>query len=253
MPSRFDDYLKTDDDLLININMVLDDCREYISVKLQRQFSDVPNNIPASAPPLEDDEEEFSTSNNNNCTKYPLAVALLGSTTKNKYNQLRDLICTTVGISKKDMPSYHTLTKNRPPIIGEILTPSKDLFSEPLPVLERPAGKIQEMFEEQLQLLEEKYGTDGAEEEIELEEHEIVSGKIKGSYRKYIDLIIKKYEDHNIPLKESLISIDSYDGAQHANSNKGRTNIVSFSTQLLSGDTIRSGKSSAGSFGILTW
>ena len=83
-PSVFDDYLKTDDDLLININMVLDDCREYMCVKLQRQFSDVPNNIPAYPPPLEDDEEQFSTNDDNNCTKYPLAVALLGSTTKNK-------------------------------------------------------------------------------------------------------------------------------------------------------------------------
>ena len=148
-PSRFDDYLKTDDDLLININMVLDDCRDYMSVKLRRQFSDVPDNIPASPPPLEDDEDETSTKLDD-CNKYSLAVALLGSTTKNKYNLLCDLICTAVGLSKKDMPSYHTLTKNRPSIVGEILTPSKDLFSEPVPVLEQPVRRIEEMFEEQL-------------------------------------------------------------------------------------------------------
>ena len=88
-----------------------------------------------------------------------------------------------------------------------------------VPVPERPVGTIEEMFEEQLELLEQKY--DGDEEEIiELEEKEIVSGKIEGGYPKYIDLIIKKYEDAKIPLKESLISIDSYDGALHCNSNK---------------------------------
>ena len=248
--SNFDSYLKTDVEIAIDINMVLDDCRDYMSVKLRRQFSDVPDNIPASPPPIEDEDE--TSKNLVDVNKYSLAVALLGSTTKNKYNLLRDLICTAVGLSKKDMPSYHTLTKNRPSIVGEVLTPLKDLFIEPVPVPERPVGSIEKMFEEQLELLEQIY--DGDEDEIiELEQKEIISGKIEGGYQKYIDLIINKYEDAKIPLNESLIAIDSYDGALHCNSNKGRTNVVSFSTQLLSSDTVRSGKSPAGSFGILTW
>ena len=36
-----------------------------------------------------------------------------------------------VGLEKRNMPSYHMLTKNRPHVIGEVCKPSKDLFSEP--------------------------------------------------------------------------------------------------------------------------
>ena len=80
-----------------------------------------------------------------------------------------------------------------------------------------------------------------------------MSGKIEGGYSKYIDLILKKYNNAHRDLRDNLIYIDSYDGAECCNSNKGRTNIISFSTQALSQDTIRNKKPLAGSFGILTW
>ena len=61
--------------------------------------------------------------------------------------------------------------------------------------------------------LEQKYDPDDTEEVVELEQHEILSGKIEGGYSKYIDLILKKYYDANIQLRDNLIRIDSYDGA----------------------------------------
>ena len=188
--NNFETYLRTDDNLLVDINMLLDDCRDYIGLQLKRKMSEVPGNIPASAPVEHSDLKIFEPTE-----KLKLGVALLGSSTKNNYNMIMKKITELVGLDKREMPSYHMLTKNRPPVIGEVFKPSKDLFSEPTAVANFREEKY---FEERLLELEKKYDPNDTEEVIELEQEEILSGKIEGGYSKYIDLILKKYYDANI-------------------------------------------------------
>ena len=109
--------------------MLLDDCRDYIGLQLRRKMSDVPGNIPASAPVEHSDLRIFDPTE-----KLKLEFALLRSSTKNNYNMIMKKITELVGLDKRDMPSYHMLTKNRPPVIGEVFKPSKDLSSEPTAV-----------------------------------------------------------------------------------------------------------------------
>ena len=56
--SGFEEYLSNDTDLAVNIDMVMDDCRDYICVKLRRKLSDVPNDI-LSSPPTESENMQY--------------------------------------------------------------------------------------------------------------------------------------------------------------------------------------------------
>ena len=76
-----------------------------------------------------------------------LALSFLGSCTKNKYEELQDNVCKTVGLPITSIPLYYLLTKNRPNFIGEIVQPSKNLFTELLHELNRPAFTQEERFE----------------------------------------------------------------------------------------------------------
>ena len=51
----------------------------------------------------------------------------------------------------------------------------------------------------------------------------------------------------------AIIIIDSFDGAQHRRTSKERTNIVSFSSQMLTLNSIKAGYSTSASRNILTW
>ena len=150
--SCFEEYLSNDTDLAVNINMVMDDCRDYICVKLCRKLSDVPNNIPSSPPTEPDNMRSFNEMSKKEGLS--LALTFLGSCTKNKYDELRNAVCNTMGLSVTLIPSYYLLTKNRPNVVGEIVRPTKNLFTELLPELTRPVLTQEERFE----LLEKNMG-----------------------------------------------------------------------------------------------
>ena len=80
-------------------------------------------------------------------------------------------------------------------------------------------------------------------------------GKIDGSYEDYVKILQDSYERrHDIdPEDSNLILIDSYDGARHHNTGEKETNIVSFSTKLLSDSSIRERYGGGTSLNILTW
>ena len=54
-------------------------------------------------------------------------------------------------------------------------------------------------------------------------------------------------------LSGDILVINSYDGAEHTNTKKGKTRIVSFSSQMCSTSTIKNGASTAKRMNILTW
>ena len=64
--------------------------------------------------------------------------------------------------------------------------------------------------------------------------------------------MMAKYARCGHNMQDNIICLDSYDGAIHSKSNKGRKNIVSYNSQLFSKNSIEAGRSPAGSFDILT-
>ena len=62
--------------------------------------------------------------------------------------------------------------------------------------------------------------------------------------------MVKKHHSCLRKLEGNIIVLDSYDGAQHTGRHK--TNIVSYSSQIFSESTVRSGASPAESLNILT-
>ena len=89
--------------------------------------------------------------------------------------------------------------------------------------------------------------------------------KIDGCYDDYIYMMAKKLNNRNklvatdnnenrlIHNDSNIIVIDSYDGAQHRKTAKNRTNIISFSSQMITKESIKAGYSTSVSRNILTW
>ena len=78
--------------------------------------------------------------------------------------------------------------------------------------------------------------------------------RIQGVYDDYIILTDQTYhQQDNTNLGKNVIMMDSYDGAEHKNTNEKRTSIIFFSSQMFSKDTTVSGGSTAKNLNILTW
>ena len=66
--------------------------------------------------------------------------------------------------------------------------------------------------------------------------------------------MIKQHKEHGRNLGTGkVMALDSYDGAEHMNTEKSRTNPLSFSSILLSCRTVSDGWSAGKSLNILTW
>ena len=81
----------------------------------------------------------------------------------------------------------------------------------------------------------------------------MLAAKISGSYEDYLKMMENKYRTKNKILKHDVLVIDSYDGAIHTNTSKGRESIISFSSQMFSQSTVESGDTTAKSLNIMTW
>ena len=66
-------------------------------------------------------------------------------------------------------------------------------------------------------------------------------GKVDGGYADYVERMGRGIEDG-----ADVIVIDSFDGAEHSKSNKKRTSLISFSSQLFTPQMINSGKVTCG-------
>ena len=81
-------------------------------------------------------------------------------------------------------------------------------------------------------------------------------GKVDGGYVGYVDRMALTHREYNRGIEDGadVIVIDSFDGAEHSKSNKKRTSLISFSSQLFTPQMINSGKVTCGSsLNILTW
>ena len=205
------------------------------------------------------------------------------------YTKLSNLIKKAYNIPKKWMPSFAKLTENLPKMVGFELQPRLDtLINCPPSVgISEEANKteiVQSLADVGLDVdlgdindtswthdplvpktqkleLSSFAGTDQSLEDVQSQlkaaraGENVQVGKIEGSYEDYIKLLQDSYERrHDIhPEDTNLILIDSYDGARHHNTGKKETNIVSFSTKLLSDSSICDGYGGGTSLNILTW
>ena len=76
-------------------------------------------------------------------------------------------------------------------------------------------------------------------------------------YDDYVEMLVnktkKKVTEGEDSLRKKVIILDSYDGAEHRKTQSKKVSIVSFSSQLISKNSIRLGMSPASSHNILTW
>ena len=179
------------------------------------------------------------------------AIGLLSVTSRNVYEALRIPLACSHNVSKNKIPSYHSLTKHRPVIEGSIIQPSVDVNGTDEPVTIAEADFEERLLQIEAKLLEAQSLNPQAD--IIVDHTDIMCAKIKGTFKDYVRLMIDKFTKNRIEMNEDLICIDSYDGAEHVRSSTGRSNVISFSSQVISKDIIDAGSSAAGSSGILTW
>jgi len=84
-------------------------------------------------------------------------------------------------------------------------------------------------------------------------EEELTGAKLRGTYTDYKNMMIAKHKNSGRSIEGNALIIDSYDGAIHSNTDKQETNVVSYSSQLLTSLTVNAGAKSASSWNILTW
>ena len=70
---------------------------------------------------------------------------------------------------------------------------------------------------------------------------EIPTARIDGVYEDYLLLMAKQHTDKGRPLKGSVVVLDSYDGAQHKQTDKGNVRFISFSSKLLTAESFKFG------------
>ena len=255
------EYLQHNEELAVDILNLLDGVKEYLESLLQIKLDTLQDSPMA---PVENDPQGTITSLDYDNADHKLAISLLGETSKKGYERVRKTANENPNV---DVPSFHTLTKNRPDVEEIVLNiggfnPNQDTNSSYI-----------------MQQLDDEYEATVSEDTVqELSDLSIVSNgnvddlvqfstsssnqvsiqgsKLKGKYSDYIDLIKSKHKSHGrvITSEENKIVIDSFDGAEHLRSKKNITNIISFSTSLHCPSWILEGKVSAGSsLNILTW
>ena len=84
------------------------------------------------------------------------------------------------------------------------------------------------------------------------DDYVVIMGKKLDSKTK-LDKTIANTSNKLIDRNSDILVIDSFDGAQHRRTSKDRTNIVSFSSQIVTLERLKSGYSTATSRNILTW
>ena len=237
-------YLKGNKELANEIADFLDGVKESIEDQLDINFVHLEN----EAVPLEknstNENEEGNDSISTTAQNYRAAITILSDCTKKGYNRiLSDL---KVQFDLPSLPSFYVLTKNRPKMCEMNIDPLMQLGTgikkKPLVSDESTNGYT---IDEETALM-----STGDGGEI------ITGGKIVGGYPCYVEMMASKHRKYNrnIPENADVIVIDSFDGAEHAKSNKKRTSLITFSSQLFTPEMINLGEITCGSsLNILTW
>ena len=181
---------------------------------------------------------------------------------------MRELL-TEFNLCPKKLPSYHLLTsRNQPKIVPFILPNSNELHNNSHEITENidiedtsepddePGLQPTEVFSvssfvsNKPEILSEAVQAIWKSKRVE---NEVIGARIAGGFKEHVVRMANKHIRKGRTLSGDILVINSYDGAEHTNTKKGKTGIVSFSSQMCSTSTIKDGASTAKSMNILTW
>ena len=214
---------------------------------------------------------------------------MLGELTLNGYKRVSDQIRRQFKIPNEWMPSFYKLTKNRPVIDKLTVLPTETVLinSEPAPLNASGAELVNQLADVGLFVEDSDLDINATEVAHEAPtSHDSSSNidvnsfigknlsiedcltklkvsrstdsfegvKIAGMYHDYMKLMVKTHKEKGRTLDRGKIMVlDSYDGAEHSRTEKTNTNVVSFSSKIVSSGTIKSGLTTGKSMDILTW
>ena len=220
---------------------------------------------------------------------YSVAVRMLGKLTMSGYRELRRDIIEKFKIPKDWIPSFKQLTANRPTVHGFAVSPTlntcvtnpppdktgnqsaskfvQDLEDVGLFVEE---GDINDNFLEKEGLVPKVttanlaltafVGQDMAMKDVMTnyklakDPGTVQMSRLDGTYATYVKHLTLQHEKKGFsPSNEKMVMIDSHDGAEHGKTNKDVTNIVSFSSKLVTKKSLAGGYGGGTSLDILTW
>ena len=195
-----------------------------------------------------------------------IAHIILTETSQSGYSRIRRSLIDHHNFTKKILPSYYFLAKQRPNFESFVVDDSDNkLFFASLPeddinsTAYSPSrtnhatapitpssfiGNTEIKFEDALEQIQKE----NSKNKI------ISSAKLSGDYIDYCNLLVKKHRKHQRKVEGNVIVIDSYDGAMHKKTSNGKCSVISFSSQLINSDILKhDGVTAGNSLNILTW
>ena len=251
--SHKDKYLVNNEALVIDILNLIDGIKKTIEAKIKIKFKDIED---VAMDPLEDDNDGQIHNLDSSKEDHRLAIALLGTASKNKYNKIAKSI--------KDyhpIPSFYIITKDKRPQMSEVQfnlsgTATND-FNNNLESIQETDLDTTVTTNNYIR----SSATSEEEEETRIilnsSRSDIVKGcKIDGGYSTTINALQDKHKlkGRNIHSSDNIIVLDSFDGAEHLKSKQNITSVISFSSSLNSPSWIQDKVVTGGSsLNILTW
>ena len=240
-----DQYIQGNEELAVDLISLLDGMKEFLQSKIKlnlNQYSGTPmRHIP-------NDSEGSILDLDSNKKIHQLAQILLCETSNSAYTRINSQF-TNLSQGKESLPSAYVLDKQRGatvlPVTYQVSkTQSDQSYLVPLSSTINNNVPTSDTDE-----LERALVTTSRPQELS-------GAVIKGGYRNHIDLLVNhhKKKDRIISSEDSVVVIDSFDGAEHLRSKKKITSVISFSSSLATGSWINDKLVTAGSsLDILTW
>ena len=233
------DYLFKNKELAVDIVALLDSVKLMIQKKIKYNLATVTNSNPSQHE--EEDTPEIRylkalqiLSEASSDILKNTAQQLLTESTAAGYARMRKTLLNDLKLDSKALPSYYTITKSRPQVI------SMDIIQDPnYRLIDDDRTREDPRFAS----VDEDHGV----------EEELMGAKLRGTYTDYANMMIAKHSNSGRSIEGNALIIDSYDGAIHSNTDKKETNVVSYSSQLLTSSTVSAGAKPASSWNILTW
>ena len=261
-------YISKNEELACDVLNLIDSVKQWIvetkiGLRLEK-YKDLPL-VPVDGDLIEDVDLHKKRG-------YALAKQLLGHTSRSGYENVRKSIFELVDDKEGlPIPSHYSMMKD---------CPEMETFCVPI------MKAVEEGTENEGNSLEVEMATYGGGEEEEgvlmspdapiveddsmLEErlvgkddddkNTVTGARIKGGYSAAVKIMEKKNKERmnrckqHPPSNDSMIVIDSFDGAEHSKSHKSITNVISYSSILYSAHLINNKCVTSGSSrSILTW
>ena len=259
-------YLKCNADLLQHCNDLIESVRFELQSIIGISLSSL----------VIDDEQDNEKVYNTTVNQTSTAINMLTDLSRNTYDrQRKSLLKDFPQIDETEIPTHYQMCKDVPPFEEVVLNP--DVEDMPLQLDESHellTSSIDDtalgtFFNARPVLIENNEESTvssfiGREKDIDfgealdlLKKRQVESGEIRftrlvGGMKVYVKMMVDKYKRLKIPLDESILVIDSYDGAEHRKIRGKMAGVVTFSSTICSEKSVKNGNTTAQSLNILT-